>query len=214
MMKLSQFFHLSGEEWEIRRGRQVVATVQGIRYKEKQKVDFSPETDVRAGDVISGKLCNQTFNVTKTDNVVAQGEVFCVEAYYGQPAGRGGGHSVTIGSAVGSAIMVGSPGANQTVHFTSAAAADLKQIVKGLLRSVDKLGLSEADLAEVKEDAEYLNKKLDADKPEPGLIRECLGGIRTKLVEAALAATASGVVTKAVEYSGLIGEFWQKHFGG
>jgi hypothetical protein len=213
-MRLADFMHLAGEDWDIRRGGKLVATVQGMRVVDKGKVDFLPGTDVQADDEITGKLCQQTYKVARTDNFVAHGAVFSVEAYYEKPGRRGGGHNVTIGSAVGSAIMVGSAGASQTVGLTPDTSADLKQIIRGLLRSLDKLGLSDDDKAEVKEDAEYLKKKLDSDKSEPGLVKECLRGIKTKLADAAAVAAASGVVAKVTEYASLVGDFWHKHFGG
>lgn len=92
--------------------------------------------------------------------------------------------------------------------------ADLKVIVRGLLSALDELGLADPDKDTVKEDAEYLKKKLDGGKPEPGLIRECLSGIRKKLVDAAAAAASSHITTKAGHYLGLIGAFLSKWSGG
>lgn len=129
---------------------------------------------------------------------------------------KSGGHTVNIGNAYGSPLMFDSPGASQkvSVTFTAESSADLKVIIKGLLGSLDELGLSDTDKDSVKEDAEYMKKKLDGGKAEPGLIRECLNGIKKKLADAAATAASSKIVTKAGHYLGLITDFITNTFGG
>lgn len=217
MMDLSHFMNMAGEDWEIRRAGQLVGTAQGIRRTERGKVDFLPGTDVQEGDAITGSLCKKTYQVTRTDVVTAHGQVFSVEAYFGEGTKKGGrGHTVNIGTAVGSPIMLDSPGASQRVSmtFTAESAVDLKVIIKGLLGALDELGLTDPDKEMVKEDAEYIKRKLDGGRAEPGLIRECLTGIRKKLVEAAAAAASSQIVTQAGHYAGLVTDFLKTTLGG
>lgn len=214
-MRLSDFMDMGGEKWEIVRNGQVVGIANGIRDTKSQRVDFVPNTDVQEGDVITGKLCKKTYRVNRTDVQTLDGGIFCIEAHYGEPAAKGGkGHTFNIGTAVGSAFMVDSPGASQNVTFTADSAADLKVIVRGLLSALDELGLSDSDKEAVKEDAEYLKKKLDGGKAEPGLIRECLTGIKKKLADVAATAAGSQIVTKAGHYLGLVTDFLSKSFGG
>ncbi|MDY3554243.1 DUF2321 domain-containing protein [Gemmata sp. JC717] len=130
-----------------------------------------------------------------------------------------GGNSYNIGpigTIANSPLMMGSPGASQTVTvtFTTDSADDLKVLIKSLLDSLDELGLSAPDKETVKDDAEYLKKKLDGGKAEPGLVRECLNGIKKKLADAAATAASSQIVTKAGHYLGLIGDFIAANFGG
>jgi len=108
---IRDFFDLAGEKWEIRRGGQVVLTVEGIRVKKEEWVQFEPETDVRVGDEITGKKCKKTDQVTNIDSVIAEGDVFCVEAFYSQPRTDKAVHTFNVGTAIGSALMVDSTGA-------------------------------------------------------------------------------------------------------
>ena len=209
-MRLESLLRMAGENWEILRDGLVVGTAGGIRDTKKEKVDFVPNTDVKEGDVITGSVCKKTYQVKRTDVVTADGRIFCIEAYYGEPISGGGrGHTVHIGTAVGSPLMFDSPAATQKVHvtFTAESADDLKVIIRGLLGALDELGLPDSDKESVKEDAEYLKKKVDGGKAEPGLVRECLNGIKKRLADAAATAASSKITTKAGHYLGLITDF-------
>ena len=212
-MQLRDFFRMAGETWEIRRNGQVVITVEGIRRKEKEKVDFEPGTDVRVGDELFGTLCQQIYRVTKTDVVTAHGKLFSIEAYYNHSVSKRGGHTFNIGSSVGSPIMVDSPGGSQNVNLTEKAAADLREILRKLIEEIDELGLEEYQKQEMRDDAEYLNKKLNAVKPDPGMIQECIGGIKKRLTDAASAAAAIKIVTKAGHYLELLTNYMGRHLG-
>lgn len=216
-MRLESFLRMAGEKWDISRDGVVVGTAGGIRDTQKEKVDFVPNTDVKEGDVITGSVCKKTYQVNRTDVVTADGRIFCIEAYYGESAGRSSrGHTVNIGTAVGSPLMFDSPGGSQSVSvkFTAESVDDLKMLIKGLLGSLDELGLSDEDKKELKEDAEYIKKKAEGGKAEPGLIRECLNGIKKKLADAAATAASSKIATKAGHYLELVTNFMTSTFGG
>jgi hypothetical protein len=212
MPDISHILSSHGEDWEVVRGGQVVGTFRGMRNPKLKNVGFGPNADIRAGDVVAGKICKLTLQINEVDPGVADGEVFCFYALYGEKAGKSGGHTIHINNPVGSAFMLDSPGATQTVNFTAESAEDLKVLVRGLLGALDELGLSEQDKEAVKEDAEYLKKKLDSGKPEPSLVRECLKGIKKKLVDAASAAASSKIVTQAKYYGGLIADYLCKNY--
>jgi hypothetical protein len=214
LMNLDYFFKQFGaEDWEVLRGGVAVGTVHGLRRKERQKIDFKPGTDVREGDVLTGKVCGQTYTISKTDTVTVLGKVYSLEAIYGGEKSLSKGHTVNIGKMVGSAFAMDSPGAVQTINFSSGQVADLKVIVRGLLGAIDELGLNDDDKKDVKEDADHLRSKLESGKAQPGLVREILSSLREKLIEAGTAAAASGVVTKAQHYAGLIGDFLNEAVG-
>ncbi len=110
--------------------------------------------------------------------------------------------------------MLDSPGASQSITFTGGQTADLRKVLGQLLQDVDGLEIEPEVKAELKQDAEYLDKKLAAGKAKPGFVRECLDGIKSQLVTAASKAAASGVASKVGKCAQMVQDFYATHFGG
>src|SRR6185312_4264731 len=136
-MHLSHFMDMAGEDWEIRRNGEVVSTVQGIRDKKKNKVDFLPGTDVQEGDEVCGAISKQTFRISRTDTNIAHGEVFAVEAYFNErtkaAASGATSHAIHIRNMNNSVIQQNSPGAKASIRVIGAAE---KQSVSTILEKL------------------------------------------------------------------------------
>ncbi len=204
----------AGVDYEISREGTLLATTKGLPQSAEKYVGFFPGTDVQVGDELQNTVTKQTHTVTEIDYQMPSGKVASVKAIYAtkrQP--QKAGHTINIGSAIGSPIMMDSPGASQSVTFTGNQAADLRKVLGQLLQDVDGLEIESEAKAELRQDAEYLHKTLEAGKAKPSFVRECLDRIKTQLATAASKVAASGVASKVSKYAQMVQDFYTAHFG-
>ena len=203
-----------GEIYSIRRAGDVVGIAKGLRDEKKELISFLLGTDVKIGDELENDLTKKQHVVSEVELATFMGKLCSVDASYGQKQNHSKqGHTFHIGSAVGSPIMVDSPNASQSVTFTGSQTADLRKVLAQLLQEVDGLEIEAEAKAELKQDTEYLKKKLDAGKAKPGFVRECLNDIRSQLATAASKLVASGVTSKVSKYGQMVQDFYAAHFG-
>lgn len=215
MNPVAEMMDLDGEDYEVRRAGQPPRTVRGLSEDAKRHVVFLPGTDVQVGDELENMVTNNRHVVTEINRTSFAGKMSSVDASYAiKHVPHRAGHTIHIGSAVGSPIMVDSPGALQSVTFTSNQTVDLRKVLGQLLQDVDGLEIEPEAKAELKHDAEYLDKKLEAGKAKPGFVRECLDGIKSQLATAASKAAASGVASKVGKCAQMVQDFYATHFGG
>lgn len=69
-------------DFKIYRNSQLISTAKGLKnsYQGKVFVEFFPEVDVQAGDIL--KHLNMNFYITSTDFQTWRGEVSAIKAYY------------------------------------------------------------------------------------------------------------------------------------
>jgi len=181
---------MAGEDWEIRRNGEVVSTVQGIRDKKKNKVDFLPGTDVQEGDEVCGAISKQTFRISRTDTNIAHGEVFAVEAYFNErtkaAASGATSHAIHIQNMNNSVIQQNSPGAKASIRVIGAAEKQsVSTILEKVLSLLGSLNLSDDDKEEITGDIGAAQTELTRKTPKAGIISTCLNSILVKLTAAA-----------------------------
>lgn len=105
--------------------------------------------------------------------------------------------NIEVGSMTNAAIQQSSPGATQSLTFTSQKKVDVAEIVKEMVALLDKLGLS-ADLEkEAKADIGTVQAQMTKVEPSPGIIKEALKSLKNVLEGATNSAAAAGM-TEAV----------------
>lgn len=114
VMDISQFLRQAGEEIEIRRNGQTIATAKGVYNRGKKLIEFMPNTDVEVGDFLFRKSANQLLRVMEIDACPGfEGRPFSKQAFF-EPANRPSDSSpspsvtINVGTAYGSIIGTGS----------------------------------------------------------------------------------------------------------
>jgi hypothetical protein len=105
---------------------------------------------------------------------------------------------INNGTMTGSAIVQGSHGTHQELHYNRQDAADLRAVLAEIKAAVDGLNLSPEDATDLKGDVATAEAQLSTSRPKKGVVRECLKSIGGYLKKAG-GVVASGLAAKLVE---------------
>jgi len=108
----------------------------------------------------------------------------------------------SIGQMINSQIQIGSPEATQVVTIDESGYDELKEVIKSLKESIDRLNIDQQQKSELQVDIKTIDEEISSSKPKAAIITECLGSIKRILEGAVGGALASSLLSKIVALSG------------
>lgn len=103
---------------------------------------------------------------------------------------------ISVGQMINSQIQQASPGASQVVSISESKYEDLKEIIKMLKDSVDKLQLQPQQLKEMQVEIDTIELQLTSPKPKTNIINECFNSTIRILEGVASNVIAFGLLEK------------------
>jgi hypothetical protein len=201
---LRQLIQSHGEEFEIKRGGQVVGTARGVRNHEttgsrRAYLGFMPETEIQEGDHLHGKVSDENFHISKIEKQLWAGKVSQIKALYGSPPSGHSHSAINIGNMTNSVIQSNSPGAIQTVTFNQTQTTEIREIATGLREALDRLGLGDEQRGDLEAETDTLDAQLKKSKPNASVIRACLESAKGILESVAGEAASGAAAALALE---------------
>ncbi len=105
--------------------------------------------------------------------------------------------SITVHGSVYNSNLQQGDGLTATINY-KAMESDVLRVLAGIERSIDDLGLSQADKGELVADVGTVKAQLNSPNPKTSVITECFRSIRHVLEHAGGAAMAHGLVAEVV----------------
>ena len=103
---------------------------------------------------------------------------------------------ISIGQMINSQIQQDSPEATQMVTIGEDKCEELKELLRSLKESIDKLGLAAQAKSDLQADIQTIEVQMSSSKPKLTIITECVGSIRNILERAAGNVLASLLLNK------------------
>ena len=178
---LSAFMRSHGQDFELVRNAQVTSVVRGLPNTDDDGnyIGMNPETDVREGDTLRGKVSHQDHSIVVVKRSVVGERVWQVRAYYRlKEALPIVSNTITIGSMSNSAVQQASPGATVSIAVRQESVNDVETVLRSILSVIDQLGMDEKGKSEVRAEVDTIKAQLQLEKPKRFVISECLNGIK------------------------------------
>ena len=106
---------------------------------------------------------------------------------------------IIVGKIINSTLQQGSSGTTQVINIGDNKSDQIREIVKQLRDSIDKLGLKSQELHDVKADIETIEAQLNSSKPKSSVILECFGTIKNIFETIVLTGTATPIVADLID---------------
>lgn len=110
---------------------------------------------------------------------------------------------ISIGQMINSQIQQDSPKATQMVTIGEDKCEELKELLRSLKESIDKLGLEAQAKSDLQADIQTIEAQMSSSKPKLTIITKCVGSIRNILEGAAGNVLASLLLSKINVLCGL-----------
>ncbi|MCD6317816.1 hypothetical protein J7M02_01960 [Candidatus Aerophobetes bacterium] len=109
---------------------------------------------------------------------------------------------ISIGQMTDSQIQQASPSAKQEITINEARYEELKEVIKTLKKSVDRLGLKAQQKSDLQAEIETIDAQMASSKPKATVITECLTSIRRILEGTAINIIAPSLLSQIVALLG------------